>query len=152
VGLTLEEARTAIEKQLKDLGFKNAEVRVGIGQSRAMQQIRGEHLVRPDGTVALGTYGSVYLAGLTLDQAKAAIQAHLARSLLDPEVSVDVFAYNSKVYYIVTDGGGYGEQVYRFPSTGNETILDALSQINGLPIVASKHRIWLARPAPANAG
>jgi polysaccharide export outer membrane protein len=75
-----------------------------------------------------------------------------ARYLLDPEVSVDVFAYNSKTYYIVTDGGGYGEQVYRFAHTGNETVLDAMAQINGLPVVASKHRIWVARPAPSEAG
>jgi polysaccharide export outer membrane protein len=65
---------------------------------------------------------------------------------------VDVFAYNSKVFYIITDGGGYGEQVYRFPSTGNETVLDAMSLINGLPVVASKHHIWVARPDPAEKG
>jgi polysaccharide export outer membrane protein len=148
-GLTLEEARQAIEKQLKDAGFTKVEVRVAMGQSRAGQQIRGEHLVRPDGTVALGSYGSVYVAGMTLDQAKAAIESHLSSTLLDPEVSVDVYAYNSKAYYIVTDGGGYGEQVYRFPCTGNETVLDAMSQIYGLPVVASKNRIWVARPSPA---
>jgi polysaccharide export outer membrane protein len=147
-GLTIEEARRAIEKQLKDAGFANTEVRVAMGQSRGLQQIRGEHLVRPDGTVGLGTYGSVLVAGLTLDQARAAIEAHLSRWLLEPEVSVDVFAYNSKAYYIVTDGGGFGEQVYRFPSTGNETVLDAMSQIYGLPAVASKKRIWVARPTP----
>jgi polysaccharide biosynthesis/export protein len=150
-GLGVEEAQKAIEDQLKKAGFKNAEVRVAMGQSRGMQQIRGEHLVRPDGSIALGVYGSVYVAGLTLDQAKTVIETHLAQYLLEPEVSVDVYAYNSKSYYIVTSGGGYGEQVYRFPHTGNETVLDAMSQINGLPIVASKHRIWLARPAPADA-
>jgi polysaccharide export outer membrane protein len=148
-GLTLDEARQAIEKQLKDAGFTKVEVRVAMGQSRAGQQIRGEHLVRPDGTIGLGSYGNVYVSGMTLDQAKAAIEGHLSSTLLNPEVSVDVYAYNSKAYYIVTDGGGYGEQVYRFPSTGNETVLDALSLINGLPLVASKHRIWVARPSPA---
>jgi polysaccharide biosynthesis/export protein len=147
-GLTIEEARRAIDKQLKDTGFANSEVRVAMGQARGLQQIRGEHLVRPDGTVGLGTYGSVLVAGMTLDQARAAIEAHLSKWLLDPEVSVDVFAYNSKAYYIVTDGGGFGEAVYRFPSTGNETVLDAMSQIYGLPAVASAKRIWVARPAP----
>jgi polysaccharide biosynthesis/export protein len=149
LGLTIEEARRAVDKQLKDAGYANSEVRVTMAQSRGLQQIRGEHLVRPDGTVGLGTYGSVFVAGLTLDQARAAIEAHLSRWLLDPEVSVDVFAYNSKAYYIVTDGGGYGEQVYRLPSTGNETVLDAMSLINGLPAVASKSRVWVARPVQA---
>ena len=61
---------------------------------------------------------------------------------------VDVLAYNSKVYYVITDGGGYGEQVYPIPVTGNETVLDAISKINGLPPVASKKRIWVARATP----
>lgn len=108
------------------------------------QPISGQHLVRPDGTIGLGIYGSVYVAGLTLDQAKAAIEAHLSLRIKQPEVSVDVTAYNSKVYYVITDGGGYGEQVTRFPVTGNETVLDAIGLINGLPPVASK-KIWVAR-------
>ena len=66
----------------------------------------------------------------------------------DKNLVVDVYAYNSKVYYIITDGGGYGEQVYRISATGNETVLDALSQINGLPAVASKKKIWVARATP----
>jgi protein involved in polysaccharide export with SLBB domain len=150
-GMTLEEAQKAIQKHLT-ARFPKAEVRVVLGQPRGGQQIRGEHLVRPDGTVGLGTYGSVYVQGLTLDQAKSAIEAHLSQYLLKPEVSVDVAAYNSKSYYIVTDGAGNGDGVYSFPITGNETVLDAMSRINGLPAVASKKRIWLARPAPSGAG
>ena len=38
-----------------------------------------------------------------------------------------------------------GDGVYRFPVTGNETVLDAISQINGLQQVSSK-QIWIARP------
>jgi polysaccharide export outer membrane protein len=148
---TLEEARQAIEQQLRQT-FTKVRVGVSLAQTRAAQQIRGEHLVRPDGTVALGVYGSVHVSGRTLDEAKAAIEAHLANFLLRPEVSVDVFSYNSKVYYVITDGGGYGEQVYRLPSTGNETVLDAIGQILGLPAVASKRRIWVARPSPDCAG
>ena len=63
-----------------------------------------------------------------------------------------MYSYNSKVYYVITDGGGYGEQVYRVPVTGSETVLDAISQINGLPPVASKRRIWIARRNPGDAG
>jgi hypothetical protein len=72
--------------------------------------------------------------------------------MTEPEVHVDVLAYNSMVYYVITDGGGAGEQVLKFPCTGNETVLDAISQINGLPIVASKRHIWVARPAPPDLG
>ncbi len=64
------------------------------------------------------------------------------------ELQVDVTAFNSKVYYIITDGAGFGEQVVRVPATGNETVLDALGLINGLPGVSSKKHIWIARATP----
>jgi polysaccharide export outer membrane protein len=121
------------------------------------QPIRGPHLVRPDGTVSLGTYGEPRLAGLTLNQAREAIadsiRTQRPEAIIKPkDIVVDVLAYNSKVYYIITDGGGYGAQVYRLPITGNETVLDALSLINGLPAVASKKQIWVARRVPGHGG
>jgi polysaccharide export outer membrane protein len=114
-----------------------------------LQQIRGEHLVRPDGTVSLGNYGSVYVNGMTVAQAKQAIEAHLSQYLVRPEISLDVQGYNSKVYYVIMDLAGAGQQVVRLPLTGNETVLDAMSHLNGLPPAASKKRIWVARPSPA---
>jgi polysaccharide export outer membrane protein len=151
------------------------------------QPLAGQHLVRPDGSIGLGIYGSVFVAGMTLDQAATAIAAVLQRSFqqapeppapdsdekdvkkrelmndirdqvkrakaltveqIKMELQVDVLAYNSKFYYVITDGGGFGEQVYPIPITGNETVLDALSKINGLPPVASKKNIWVARATP----
>jgi polysaccharide export outer membrane protein len=122
-------------------------------QSLRDQPIRGQHLVRPDGTVGLGIYGSVHVAGLTLDQAQSVIAAQVGlrvKNLDAQNLYVDVLAYNSHVYYVITDGGGYGEQVFRLPITGNETVLDAIGQIAGLPAVASKRQIWLARPVPGD--
>jgi polysaccharide export outer membrane protein len=150
-GLTVAEAGRSIDLHLRRI-LKAPQVYVRIASDQARQHISGEHLVRPDGSVALGVYGSVYVSGLSLSSAQQAIERHLSKSLHTPEVTVDVLAYNSKAYYIVTDGGGAGEQVFRFPCTGNETVLDALSQINGLPVVASKKDIWIARPGPADLG
>jgi polysaccharide biosynthesis/export protein len=145
-GLTVDDAAKAIHEQLTRV-LKEPEVTVRLGQVSATQQISGQHLVTPDGTVTLGTYGSVNVTGKTLAEAKAAIEQHLSAFLESPEVGVTVFAYNSKVYYVVTQGAGLGDGVARFPMTGNETVLDAISQINGLQSVSSK-RIWIARPTP----
>lgn len=82
---------------------------------------------------------------MTVSQAKAAVEQHLLQFFDSLEISVEVSGYNSKVYYIVTQGAGFGDGVYRFPMTGNETVLDALSQINGLRPASSK-KIWIARP------
>lgn len=145
-GKTLSDARKVISEHLSRV-LREPQVSITLVEHGARQQIAGEHLVSPDGTVSLGTYGSVYVTGMQLWQAKRAIESHLARYLEAPEISVDVFAYNSKVYYVITEGGGYGDAVNRFPITGNETVLDAISQVNGLQAVSSK-RIWVARPAP----
>jgi polysaccharide biosynthesis/export protein len=144
---TAVEAEKTIAKQLQRSGLKDSTVAVSLAQSKGVQQIRGEHLIRPDGTVGLGTYGSVYVAGMTLPQVKACIEQHLSRTLLKPEVSVDVAAFNSKFYYVITDFAGSGEQVVPLPCTGNETVLDAIGKIGGLSPVSSK-KMWIARPAP----
>lgn len=147
-GMTVEEAQKAIEQHLRQ-HLKEVSVNVGLQDIAAKQQIAGQHLVGPDGTVNLGTYGSVLVIGMTLAEAKAAIERHLAQFLDKPELAVDVFAYNSKVFYIITQGqaAGAGDGVFRFPVTGGETVLDAIAQVNGLSPVSST-RIWVARPSP----
>lgn len=148
VGLTLEDAEKAIVRFLAK-NFGNPRVTLNVLQSRGLQPVAGDHLVRMDGTVSLGIYGDVYVAGLTLAQAKAAVEERLKDKLLDPEVVVDVSGYNSKVYYVVANGNGNGDQVTRFPITGNETVLDVIAQIGGVPATNNRCRIWVARPAPA---
>jgi protein involved in polysaccharide export with SLBB domain len=118
------------------------------------QAVRGPHLVGPDGTVRVGMYGAAMVAGLTLDQARVAIAEVIHSRLKQDEVklddvlkgvSVDVLAYNSKQFFIIADGGGQGDQVITLPITGNDTVLNAMSKINGVPLIGSKHHIWVAR-------
>lgn len=144
-GLTLADAQQAIENHLRQ-SLAQPLVSVQLGQTIGSQQIAGEHLVGPDGMVSLGTYGKVFVAGATQSQARAAIEAHLSQFLEDPEVSVEIFAYNSKFYYVFTQGAGLGDGVAKFSITGNETVLDAIAEVNGLEAVSSKH-IWVARPS-----
>lgn len=149
-GMNLNEARTAIDTHLRRL-LQNPAVSLSLGMTSGQQQISGEHLVGPDGTITLGSYGQVYVAGLTIPQAKAAIEAHLSRSLENPEVAVDIFSYNSKVYYVILEGAGYGDIANSFPYTGNETVLDAITRVEGLQAVSSK-KIWVSRPSPDGTG
>jgi polysaccharide export outer membrane protein len=147
VDLTIEEAIRDLEKHLKTKGgLKDPQVSLSLEETRGTQLIRGEHLVRPDGTVNLGIYGRVRVAGMNQETAKEALEAHLSKFFLKPSISLDVAGFNSSVYYIIFDGGGAGEQVIRLPHTGSETVLDAIGQVSGLPAVASKSRTWVARP------
>ena len=145
-GMTIDEAREAIDQQLRKY-LRDPSVTVALAQMAPLQPVAGEHLVAPDGTVNLGAYGSVMVTGLTLAEATAAIEFHLSRFLDSPQVAVDVFSYNSKRYYVILQGAGLGDVVQTFPVTGNETVLDAVSQVNGLQRFSSK-KIWIARPSP----
>jgi polysaccharide biosynthesis/export protein len=150
VGLTTDEAQAEIRRHLAQL-IEDPQVSVSLAASSGAQQISGEHLVGPDGRINLSTYGSVYVAGLTLDQAREVIERHLSNYLESPQIAVDVFAYNSKTYYVITQGAGQGDDVSEFPITGNETVLDAIAQLGGLSQLSST-RIFIARPAPNGVG
>ena len=146
VGLSLDEAADAVTRHLERI-LRAPQVSLTLYQSAGIQQISGQHLVAMDGTINLGVYGSVYVTGMTIPQATEAIREHLRKFVEDTLISVDVLVYNSKVYYIITEGAGLGDNMIRFPITGNETVLDAVSQVQGLSRVSSKN-IWIARPSP----
>ncbi|QDT47007.1 Polysaccharide biosynthesis/export protein [Symmachiella dynata] len=148
-GMTIDEAQNAVLDHLNEIFINPPKLSVELEQLGGKQVVDGPHLVRMDGTVHLGVYGSVVVAGYTLEQAKMLLEEHLSQYILNPEVNVDVSGYNSKVYYIINDGGGEGDQLYSLPIKGNETVLDAFAQVGGLPTIGSKKKIWVARPAPA---
>ena len=159
-GYDVPSARRAVESALtrydtgttgRPTGIRDPKVALTLPNPQAPQPVVGEHLVRPDGTVSLGIYGAVPVAGMTLAEVRAAVEAQLSSYLAAPEVNVDVLAYNSQVVYVIADGGGFGETIVRLPVTGNETVLDAISATGGLSAISSKN-IWVARPAPAIPG
>jgi len=150
VDLTIEEAEDEVRTELARV-LTEVDVSITLAQSSGAQQVTGQHLVGPDGRVNLGTYGSAFVAGMTIEEARDTVQEQLALKLEDPIVFVDILAYNSKVYYIVTQGGGFGDNVVRAPITGNETVLDAIAGIGGISQVSST-KIWIARPAPNGVG
>ena len=150
-GMTIEQIRAELDKWLMAQGLKDPSTTVQLARVAGAQPVTGQYLVGPDGTINLRQYGVVHIAGKTVTEAQIMIQKHLEPFLDSPQVSVDVLAFNSKVYYIITQGAGLGDSVRRLPVTGNETVLDAISQINGLSQVSSK-KMWIARPAPHNFG
>ena len=150
VNLTIEEAEDEARKQLSKI-LSDADVSISLISSSGAQMITGQHLVAMDGRVNLGTYGSVYVAGMTLEQAQAAIEEKLTEKLEDPEIFIDVLAYNSKVYYVITQGAGLGDNVVKFPITGNDKVLDAVANLGGVSQVSST-KMWIARPAPNGVG
>ncbi len=108
------------------------------------QPVQGERLVRPDGTISLGYYGQIHVAGLTLPEIERKIRGQLEKTVQHPRVYVDVVSFNSKVFYVL----GQVQNQGRLPITGKEHVLDAIVQAGGLTNYADVNRIYLARPAP----
>jgi polysaccharide biosynthesis/export protein len=102
--------------------------------------------VHCDGKITLGSYGSVFVAGMTPEEAKAAIASFLSPKILEPEISIDVVGFNSMVYYVIFDLPGSAESIARLPYQGNETVLDAIGEVKGLPPGIDRARMWVARP------
>ncbi len=150
VGMTIAEARDTVTKHLQQILVEPV-VSVQLARAAGTQPLAGQFLVAPDGTVNLRQYGSVYVAGRTVAEAKAAMEEHLAQYFDSPQVAVSVLNFNSKVYYIITEGASVGDNVFRVPITGKEKVLDALSAVGGLSELSSQE-VWIARPAPGGFG
>ena len=129
--------------------------------------ISGERLVRPDGKISLGFYGEVYVAGLTIPEAKEKIVLHLRKYLADhvlgltdrgdvqnvegeiapsklrntDRVFVDVTTYNSKNYHVQ----GAVKSPGKIPVTGHDTVLDAIEYAEGLSPRADHDHVVLYR-------
>jgi len=142
VDLTIDDARDEVRRELSKI-YRDVEVTTSLALSSGTKQIAGEHLVGPDGRINLGEYGNVDVAGRTIEEAIKAIESQLSSYLDNPQLTVDLFAVNSKRIYIVTQGGQPGDNVTSVQFTGNETVLDAVAQFGGAP---KGTRIWIARP------
>jgi len=151
-GMTVEQARDAITANLKQV-LNKPEVSVQLARTAGTAPVTGEYLVGPDGTINLRQYGTLCVAGKTVTEIRAALNKQLSQYFDSPDASVEVRQYNSKVFYVITEGtgAGMGDNIRRVPITGNDTVMDALSAVNGLSLISST-MVWVARPAPGGFG
>lgn len=149
-GMTVDEATQEITRQLEAV-LQRPDVSVQLARSAGTQQLTGAYLVQPDGSVNLRQYGMVHVAGKTVTEARLAVERQISQYFDSASVAVDVVGFNSENYYVITAGADIGESIQRFPITGNETVLDAIGQIEGLSRVSSK-TMWVARAHPGSLG
>ncbi|MSR30979.1 MAG: polysaccharide export protein [Gemmataceae bacterium] len=108
-------------------------------------RLPGDQQVLPDGTITLGKYGRVPVAGRTLEEIEALVKPQIDSITRDAgPIVVRLINRQSKVYYVIGEVNAPGA----YPLTGRETVLDALLQAGGLNDKASKRNILLARPTP----
>lgn len=112
-------------------------------------RLPGDQPVLPDGTINLGRYGHLQVAGLTVEQIEAGIRALVeARDGRPPgPLTVRIVTRASKVYYVLGEVNAPGA----FNLTGRECALDGILAAGGLTDRASRRDIILCRPTPPGA-
>jgi polysaccharide export outer membrane protein len=108
-------------------------------------RLPGDQTVLPDGTIQLGRYGQIVVAGKTILQIEADVRAQIEAQQKDAgPVTVRLVTRVSKVYYVLGEVNAPGA----FPLQGRETVLDAILAAGGLNDKASRKFITLSRPTP----
>ena len=98
-------------------------------------RLPGDQPVMPDGTISLGKYGQIVVAGKTVDEIEGTVRALVRAQAGDgTSITVRVVTRTSKVYYVLGDVNAPGA----FPLTGRETVLDGLLAAGGLTDRASR--------------
>jgi polysaccharide export outer membrane protein len=120
-------------------------------------RLPGDQVVQPDGTIDLGEYGQLRVAGRTVAEirvdAESLIRRHERRQATPavaegapsrPPLSVNVRLVEptSKVYYVTGEVNSPGA----YPLIGRETVLDAIIEAGDLSDKANRHKIILSRP------
>src|SRR5947207_5436373 len=101
--------------------------------------------VLPDGSINLGKYGRLVVAGRTVEEIESMVRGAVEAQTKDPGfITVRLVTRQSKVYYVLGDVNAPGA----FPLAGRETVLDAILAAGGLTDRASRANIILSRPTP----
>jgi polysaccharide export outer membrane protein len=106
-----------------------------------------DQTVFADGTIDLGVYGRLLVAGKILPQIETEVRALInakEKSKEPIEITVRLIGRNSKVYYVLGEVNAPGA----FPITGRETILDGIIAAGGITRRASEQNVVLSRPTP----
>jgi polysaccharide biosynthesis/export protein len=106
-----------------------------------------DQAVMPDGTIDLGVYGRVVVAGLTIEDIEqlvlSTVRAAEADETIKP-INVRLAIAESAVYYVLGEVNSPGA----YPIIGRETVLDGLMAAGGLSDSASERKIIMSRPTP----
>ena len=97
--------------------------------------------VTPEGTVALPGVGSVFLQGMTLEQAKMEVDARYRASIHGIEVTVVLVTRAPRFVYVLGEVGQAG----RFDLPGPTTVLQALALAQGVNARANTRQIVVLR-------
>jgi polysaccharide biosynthesis/export protein len=114
-------------------------------------RLPADQTILADGSIDLGRYGRLIVAGKTVPEIEAEVLAAVKKVETAEDVGfIDVRLVNrqSKVFYVLGEVTTPG----RFPLTGNETVLDGILVAGGMNDRSSWRDIILVRPSADGTG
>jgi protein involved in polysaccharide export with SLBB domain len=106
-------------------------------------RLPGDQPVLPDGTIQLGRYGRLFVAGKPVELIEAEANELIKAKVADAgPIIVRLVTRDSKVYYVLGEVNAPGS----FSLKGRETVLDAIVSAGGLTTNAQRKGIILVRP------
>lgn len=97
-------------------------------------EVSGKYIINKEGKIQYEFIGDVLLAGLTKEQASEMLSKSLSMYIVNPQVTVKISEYNSKLVYVVGEVGRPGRIIMRGDTiTVREALLEA-----GLPLLTAK--------------
>ncbi len=110
-------------------------------------RLPGDQIVLPDGTIQLGRFGRLQVAGKTVEQIESEVNEQIRRAIPEAgHILVRLATRDSKVFYVLGEVNAPGA----FPLRGRETVLDAILAAGGTNSCAARQKIILTRPTPPN--
>jgi protein involved in polysaccharide export with SLBB domain len=106
-------------------------------------RLPGDQPILPDGTINLGKYGRVVVAGHTIEEIEDMVRGVVEAQTKDAGfIAVRLVSRQSKVYYVIGEVNAPGA----YQLSGRETVLDGIVTAGGLTDRASRKNIVLSRP------
>lgn len=107
----------------------------------------GDQRVQVDGTVDLGKFGRIQVAGLTVEDIEHAVESQVALRGDRESINVQLVESNAAEIYVLGEVGSPAA----YPIDGHEHVLDAILRAGGLTSKASPCDIILVRPTTPDA-
>ena len=107
-------------------------------------EVSGQFPINSEGKIQYNFVGDVVISGMTKEEAAKVIANRLAEYIINPEVTIRIIGYNSKVIYVFGEVGAPGKVFMRGDTI---TVREALVQA-GLPqLTGVLKKSWLITPS-----
>ena len=107
-------------------------------------EVSGKYAINAEGKIQFEFVGDILITGMTKDQAKDLISKSLGKYIINPDVTVVITEFNSKVVYVVGEVGAPGKIFMRGDTI---TVRDALLSANLPQLTASTENATLFTPS-----